>query len=85
MADCVEKQTGISKFLSILPVATVITIIVLAISFGVAWGQIREEVTTNKEIIKEVQVERIKISNQLSELSTDVKWLRSAIDRMAEE
>lgn len=78
MADCIDRKSGFQKIVSYLPVATMITIIAVAVTFGIAWGQIREEVTTNKETIRAEQIERIEIAKQLSSISTDIKWLIDA-------
>lgn len=75
MADCEDKRTGRQRFLDYLPIATVIMLLTLSVGFGVAWGQIREQVSSNTQTAIEYKIEKIEISKQLSVMSTNIEWL----------
>lgn len=81
MSDC-TNESGFKKFLSYLPIATLLALVIAVASFGRAWGEIRQEVTDNKQTIKTVQEERVEISGRLSKISTDIDWLVKSVDKM---
>lgn len=63
-------------------VKTAIVLVVIAVSTAVAWGVLKERVTTNRERI--IAVEKKSEENQTAtiELKTDIKYIKETVDRI---
>jgi hypothetical protein len=78
-------KTWLRKVLDGITFASLIVMVTMIMTFGKAWGQIREEVSQNKESIKNNAAVVSKLCIQSGKIETDLAWIKTAIIRIEQK